>query len=100
MACFLWCQGAPAVQKLALASFLSFLQLGDISGCWDWDIPSGSVHWAFVEDKWTLVVLLNLIILVNTSMKKQLSCLVLNPAFSVAGVQKKNMVISILSVVL
>eukprot|EP00727_Mastigamoeba_balamuthi_P002996 m51a1_g12694 hypothetical protein (246) ;mRNA; f:412-3520 len=53
-------------------------------------LQSGSVYWAFVEDEWTLVVLLNLIILVNTSMKKQLNCLVLNPAFSVAGVQKKN----------
>eukprot|EP00727_Mastigamoeba_balamuthi_P012159 m51a1_g7566 hypothetical protein (661) ;mRNA; f:148535-164686 len=61
----------------------------------NWDIPasdrSGSVYWACVEDEWTLVVLLNLIIPVNTSMKKQLNCLVLNPAFSVAGVQKKNM---------
>eukprot|EP00727_Mastigamoeba_balamuthi_P012782 m51a1_g8126 hypothetical protein (434) ;mRNA; r:195091-199953 len=60
----------------------------------NWDIPasdrSGSVYWACVEDEWTLVVLLNLIIPVNTSMKKQLNCLVLNPAFSVAGVQKKN----------
>eukprot|EP00727_Mastigamoeba_balamuthi_P000507 m51a1_g10453 hypothetical protein (155) ;mRNA; f:1937-2960 len=55
----------------------------------------GSVYWAYVEDDWTLVVLLNLIIPVNTSMKKQLNCLVLNPAFSVAGMQKKNMVISI-----
>eukprot|EP00727_Mastigamoeba_balamuthi_P010724 m51a1_g6274 hypothetical protein (218) ;mRNA; f:172078-172983 len=53
-------------------------------------LQSGSVYWAYVKDKWTLVVLLNLIILVNTSMKKQLNCLVLNPAFSVAGMQKKN----------
>eukprot|EP00727_Mastigamoeba_balamuthi_P000737 m51a1_g10660 hypothetical protein (425) ;mRNA; r:47805-52249 len=49
-----------------------------------------SVYWAYVEDEWTLVVLLNLIIPVNTSMKKQLNCLVLNLAFSVAGMQKKN----------
>eukprot|EP00727_Mastigamoeba_balamuthi_P004016 m51a1_g13611 hypothetical protein (179) ;mRNA; r:498-2080 len=41
----------------------------------------GSVYWAYMEDEWTLIVLLNLIILVNTSMKKQLNCLVLNPHF-------------------
>eukprot|EP00727_Mastigamoeba_balamuthi_P001374 m51a1_g11233 hypothetical protein (151) ;mRNA; r:4571-5310 len=53
-------------------------------------LQSGSVYWAYVEDEWTLVILLNLIIPVNTSMKKQLSCLVLNLAFSVAGMQNKN----------
>eukprot|EP00727_Mastigamoeba_balamuthi_P003822 m51a1_g13437 hypothetical protein (249) ;mRNA; r:218-1600 len=55
------------------------------SSKWATLLQSGSVYWAYMEDEWTLVVLLNLIIPVNTSMKKQLNCLVLNPAFSVAG---------------
>eukprot|EP00727_Mastigamoeba_balamuthi_P008716 m51a1_g4467 hypothetical protein (129) ;mRNA; r:229532-230549 len=36
-------------------------------------LQSGSVYWGYVEDEWTLVILLNLIIPVNISMKKQLA---------------------------
>eukprot|EP00727_Mastigamoeba_balamuthi_P010802 m51a1_g6344 hypothetical protein (306) ;mRNA; r:42720-52249 len=57
-------------------------------------LQSGSVYWAFVKNQWTLVVLLNLVILVNTSMKKQLSSLILELQFAVTG-QQNNMVIII-----